>query len=236
MQQPSSSFYRVSRVQDQEVVRTFLQRVYIWMTGALALTGFVAYYASQSEQIMYFLLSNPATIYMMLFGTLGIALVMGFAANRLPTIAVGVLYVIYAAMIGLVFSTLFLVYTMQSIAQVFFITSGMFGAMSLYGLITKRSLASWGSFLTMGLIGIIIAMIVNMFIGSSMLSLGVSILGVLIFLGLTAYDTQKLKDMALGHGEYINSSDKPAIYGAFSLYLDFINMFLFLLRILGNRR
>lgn len=234
--QPDISFYRTSTIQSQEIVRSFLQRVYIWMSGGLILTGLVAYYVSQSAEIMRFFFSHPSIFYLLLFSTLGIVLLMNLAINRLSTFVIGALYVLYASLIGLSFSILFFIYTMESIAQVFFISAGMFGAMSLYGFLTKLSLMSWGSFLTMGLIGILIALVVNLFIKSSFLSLGISVLGVFIFLGLTAYDTQKLKNMALGNQDLVNSSDKPAIYGALSLYLDFINIFLFLLRILGNRK
>ena len=231
-----TQFRAVPAVQQQEIVRSFMQRVYIWMTGGLSLTGFIAYYTAQSPALMPWLAQNPGALYGMMFATLGIVIAMSFLINRISATVAGAMFIVYAALNGFVFSTLFLVYAAESIAQVFFITAGMFGAMSIYGFVTKRDLTGWGSFLTMGLIGIIITMVVNIFLKSSAVSYAVSFIGVFIFLGLTAYDTQKLKGFALQDPEGAQRSEKPAIIGALSLYLDFINMFLMLLRIFGNRR
>lgn len=226
----------LSAVRSQENIRAFMQRVYIWMTGGLALTGLIAYYVSESPAIINAIIQNPFILYGMMIATLVLVIAMSAMINRISAPVAGAMFIAYAALNGFIFSTIFLVYTMQSIGQVFFISAGMFGAMSVYGMITKRDLTSWGSFLTMGLIGIIIAMVVNIFLNSSALGYAVSFLGVFIFLGLTAYDTQKLKNFAAAAPEQANQSEKPAIFGALSLYLDFINLFLMLLRLFGNRR
>jgi FtsH-binding integral membrane protein len=231
-----TQFRAVPAVQQQEIVRSFMQRVYIWMTGGLSLTGFIAYYTAQSPSLMPWLAQHPGALYGMMFATLGIVIAMSALINKISATAAGAMFIVYAALNGFVFSTLFLIYAAESIAQVFFITAGMFGAMSIYGFVTKRDLTGWGSFLTMGLIGIIITMVVNIFLKSSAVDYAVSFIGVFIFLGLTAYDTQKLKGFALQDPEGAQRSEKPAIIGALSLYLDFINIFLMLLRIFGNRR
>lgn len=220
----------------QDAVRVFMQRVYIWMAGGLSLTGFVAYYTSQSPSLMQMLTANPWLFYGALIGTLVLVIAMSAMINKISTPVAGTLFVGYAALNGFIFSTLFLIYTSESIAQVFFITGGTFAAMSVYGFVTRRDLTSWGSFLFMGLIGIIITMVVNIFLKSPAVSYAISILGVFIFLGLTAYDTQKLKNLAQADPRGTSQSEKPAIYGALTLYLDFINLFLMLLRLFGNRR
>jgi len=223
-------------VREQEAIRTFMQRVYIWMAGGLALTGFIAYYTAQSPSLMPLIAQNPWIFYGILIAELAIVIAMSALVNKISSTAAGGLFIVYSALTGFVFSTLFLVYTQESIAQVFFITAGMFGGMSVFGFVTRRDLTGWGSFLMMGLFGIIITMVVNIFLRSPAISYAVSILGVFIFLGLTAYDTQKLKRMALQNPEAVTRSEKPAIYGALTLYLDFINLFLMLLRLFGNRR
>lgn len=213
-----------------------MQRVYVWMAGGLSLTGVIAYYTSQSPTLLNAIVYNPWILYGMMFATLGIVIAMSFAINKISPAVAGLMFIVYASLNGFIFSTIFLVYTAQSITQVFFITAGTFGAMSVYGFITRRDLTSWGSFLFMGLIGIIIAMVVNIFLRSSALGYVISFIGVFIFLGLTAYDTQKLKNWALADPKTTGGSEKPAIYGALNLYLDFINLFLMLLRIFGGRR
>lgn len=226
----------IPSAQAQDAVRAFMQRVYIWMAGGLSLTGVIAYYTSQSPSLIKTLIQNSWIFFGMMIATLGIVIAMTALINRISATTAGALFIAYAALNGFVFSTIFLIYTMQSIAQVFFISAGMFGAMSIYGFVTRRDLTGWGSFLFMGLIGIIIAMVVNIFLKSSTVAYAVSFLGVFIFLGLTAYDTQKLKTMALTSPQQTNQSEKPAIIGALALYLDFINLFLMLLRLFGSRR
>lgn len=225
----------IPAAQAQEAVRTFMQRVYIWMAGGLSLTGFIAYYTAQSTSLMPFIAQNPFVFYGMLIGTLVLVIAMSAAINKISTPVAGGMFVAYAALNGFIFSTLFLFYAAETIYQVFFITAGMFAAMSIYGFVTRRDLTGWGSFLMMGLVGIIIAMVVNIFLKSSAVTYAVSFIGVFIFLGLTAYDTQKLKNIATQNPE-ATQSEKPAIYGALTLYLDFINLFLMLLRIFGGRR
>ena len=166
---------------------------------------------------------------------LAFVLVLSFGINRMSLVAAQASFWLFAAVMGLSLSSIFLVYTGQSIAQVFFISAATFGAMSLYGYTTKRDLTGFGSFLFMGLIGIIIASIVNIFLASSALAFGISILGVLIFVGLTAYDTQRIKlSYSASYGAQVLA--KSAIMGALSLYLDFINLFLMLLRLFGGQR
>lgn len=226
----------VPAAQAQDAVRTFMQRVYIWMAGGLSLTGLIAYYTSESQTLLRAIVYNPWILYGMMFATLGIVIAMSLAINRISAAAAGAMFVVYAALNGFIFSTIFLVYTAQSITQVFFITAGTFAAMSVYGFVTRRDLTSLGSFMFMGLIGIIIAMVVNIFLKSSTLGYAISFIGVFIFLGLTAYDTQKLKNWALADPKTTGGSEKPAIFGALNLYLDFINLFLMLLRLFGGRR
>ena len=203
----------------------------------LALTGFVAYYVSTSETMMRLFFGNP----MLLFGLIIIELAMVFTlsarvAKMKATTAAG-LFTFYAALNGITLSSIFLIYTRSSITSTFFICAATFIASSIYGMVTKKDLTSFGQFLFMGLIGIVIASVVNMFVRSSGMSMIISYIGVIVFVGLTAYDTQKMKHMALSQPDGMNAAtvQKGAIIGALSLYLDFINLFLMLLRILGNR-
>jgi len=166
------------------------------------------------------------------FGELGLVITLAGAINRLSATAATLLFVAYSALNGVTLSVIALVYTANSIASTFVITAGMFGAMSAYGYMTRRDLTSWGSFLFMGLIGVVIASVVNIFVGSSTVSWFISGIGIIVFTGLTAYDTWKIKAMAAGGV----GGRKPAILGALTLYLDFINLFLMLLRFTGSRR
>ncbi len=207
----------------------FLARVYSWMALGLAATGFTAMAVGASPFLQHLIFGTPV------FWALIIAqfvMVMAFTplVRRLSPLAAGGVFVLYAALSGCTLGSIFLIYTASSIAGTFFATAGAFGALSAYGLLTKRSLASWGSFLFMGLVGIVIASVVNLFLGSAPLGWVISCAGVLVFTGLIAYDTQRLKDLAGYTGE------SGAIQGALMLYLDFINLFLFVLRLFGNRR
>ena len=214
----------------------FMQKVYLWMTLALSLTGFVAYRTTQSE----FLLGQ---IFGSSFGFIGIILVelalvfwISSGIQRMSSnMAIG-LFLLYSVLNGLTFSVLLIAYTGASVASTFFITAGMFGAMSVYGYTTKQDLSSWGNLLFMALIGLILASVVNIFLPSSGLYWIISYIGVLVFVGLTAYDTQKIKELAAQVIAESEEGRKVAILGALTLYLDFINMFIFMLRILGNRR
>ncbi len=221
--------------QEQSLVSAFLMKVYIWMTGGLTLTGIISWHISHSPDLLQSLVLDQNTFMGLLIIELLVVLVMSFLANRVPTVLAGLMFVAYSALNGVTLSIIYLAYTLQSIAQVFFISAGMFAGMSAIGFFTKKDLTSMGSFLMMGLWGIILASLVNFFFKSPALSYGVSFIGVFIFLGLTAYDTQKLKQIALADPN-TGASEKPAIYGALMLYLDFINLFLNLLRLFGKRR
>ena len=235
-----------------EGLRSYMLRVYNYMGLGLVITGLVAFFAAQGAitsdpsaavgqlengtlvtQWGALLFGSPLSFVIML-APLAFVLVLSFGINKLSVGAAQGVFWAFAAVMGLSLSSIFLVYTGASIAKVFFITAATFGAMSLYGYTTKRDLTGMGNFLMMGLIGIIIASIVNIFMASSMLDFAISVLGVLIFTGLTAYDTQKIKESySESYGADVMA--KNAIMGALSLYLDFINLFMMLLRLFGNR-
>ncbi len=232
-------------------LRAHMIRVYNYMAGALVITGLVAWFAFQAaggynigvDQFGAFtgvtsfgvLLFNPVAQLVLFFATLGIV---AFISFRIAHIQVGTalaLFLVYAAVLGLFLSTIFLVYSGTSIAQVFFITAATFGVTSLWGYTTKRDLTGMGSFLFMGLIGIIIASLVGIFWHSSALQFAISVVGVVVFTGLTAYDTQKIKDLYTVNDDGTIAGRK-AVMGALSLYLDFVNLFLMLLRLFGSNR
>jgi hypothetical protein len=222
-----------ARADIDEGLRAFMLKIYNYMCLALGVTGAVAMFTASSEGLMQAIYGTPLA-YVVMFSPLAFILVLSFGINKLSTGAVQAVFWAFAVVMGLSMASIFMIYTGGSIARVFFITAGVFAAMSLYGYTTKRSLASMGAFLFMGLIGIIIAMVVNMFLASDALQFAISILGVLIFTGLTAWDTQKLK-MVYIQSDGTAATEKAAIYGALTLYLDFINLFYFLLSLLGNR-
>lgn len=213
----------------------FITRVYSWMFAALVITGVIAYLTSTSAQIISFVFETPYVFTGLLIGE--VLLVIGLSAliNKVNSSVAILLFVIYAAVNGLTMSVIFMVYTQSSIATTFFITAATFGAMSLYGYYTKKDLTSWGNLLFMALIGLIIASVVNLFLKNEMLYWIISYAGVLIFVGLTAYDTQKLKNLNMTNADN-ETVQKTAIMGALTLYLDFINLFLYLLRLLGRRK
>lgn len=234
---------RFSRSNDSIVQRTgsglqtFMAQVYGWMTVGLLLTAFVALYVASSEALLSMIFSSKIVFFGLIIAQLGLVFVLSGMVHKMSGAMATSLFMLYSVLTGVTISSVLLLYTASSIASTFFICAAMFGALSIYGYTTKRSLTGMGSFLFMGLIGIIIASIVNIFMQSSMMSMVISYAGVLIFAGLTAYDTQKLKDM----GNELNQEDKEnmrrySIMGALTLYLDFINLFLMLLRILGDRR
>ncbi len=219
-------------------VNGFVRSVYNWMTIGLSLTGFVAYYVSTSPSIMRLVFGNPLVLILLIVSELGLVFAISGMIPKMSASTATTLFVIYSALNGITLSFIFIAYTRTSIASVFFICAGTFGVCSLYGWTTKRDLTSAGGFFAMGLIGIIIASFVNIFIRSSAMDMIISYIGVIVFVGLTAYDTQKLKNMAISQPEGLSEGviRKGAILGALSLYLDFINLFLMLLRILGNSR
>jgi FtsH-binding integral membrane protein len=222
-------------------LRAYMIRVYNYMASGVALTGVVAWFtygqAVQDGQLTPFgqtLFGGPATIILFL-ATLGIVFFMSFRINKLQPSTALMLFMGYAALLGLMLSSVFLVYTGASITRTFFISAASFGALSLYGYTTQRDLSPIGSFLIMGLFGIILASLVNIWLGSQGLSFVISVVGVLIFAGLTAWDTQRIKEMYSAQDDGTVAGRK-AVMGALALYLDFINLFLFLLRFMGDRR
>jgi hypothetical protein len=212
-----------------------MRKVYVWMTLALALTGFTAYGVATSPGIITALYSNSVLLWGLVIAEFAIVFGVSAAINRLSLSTATLLFVLYSVINGALFSSIFLVYTMSSIASVFFITAGTFAVMALVGYTTKKDLSSMGKILFMALIGIIIATIVNIFLKSSGLETIISYLGVLLFVGLTAYDTQKIKNMLVMAPDAGEASQKIALLGALTLYLDFINLFIYLLRIFGRR-
>ena len=218
----------------QAVVKqnTLIRQVYAWMGAGLAITAFMALITLASPAVLTAVLGNKLVFYGLMIGELALVFTLSGAIDKLSATTATLIFIAYSALNGITLSVVTLVYTASSITSTFVITAGMFGAMSMYGYMTKRDLTSWGSFLFMGLIGIVIASIVNIFVSSSAVSWVISGIGVIVFTGLTAYDTSKIKEMAAQGTE----GRKPAILGALTLYLDFINLFLMLLRFTGNRR
>ena len=215
-------------------LRSYMLGVYNYMCSGVLLTGLVALYVG-TNQTAQALIFGTALRYVALFAPLAIVMVMSFGINRLSATATKALFWVYAATMGLSLGSIFLIYTGSSIARVFFISAATFGALSLYGYTTKKDLSGFGTFLMMGLFGLIIASIVNIFLKSSMMEFVLSVVGVLIFAGLTAYDTQKIKSMYFA-GDMADTVSKKIVMGALSLYLDFINLFLSLLRLFGGNR
>jgi uncharacterized protein len=214
-------------------LRQYMLRVYNYMTGGLALTGLVAYVVGTDPTMFRAVYGTPAA-WLVMLAPLAIVFAYSFAIQRMSAGLAQVLFWAFAALMGLSLSYIFVVYAHASIARVFFITAATFAGMSLYGYTTRRDLTGLGSFLFMGLFGLIIASVVNLFLASSALDFAISVIGVLIFTGLTAYDTQQIKSMYSELDE-AGVATKKAVMGALRLYLDFINLFLMLLRLFGNR-
>ena len=230
------------RAEIDEGLRAYMLRVYNYMASGLLLTGAVAYTTANTPAILSLLYAvgadgtvQPTLLaWLAMLSPLAFILVLSFGIHKLKASTAQALFWLFAGVMGLSLTHIFLVFTGASIARVFFITAGTFGAMSLYGYTTKRDLTGWGSFLFMGLIGVIIAMVVNMFIASAALHFAISVIGVLVFVGLTAYDTQKIKN-EYNKMDSAEIAGKKAIMGALRLYLDFINLFLMLLHLFGSR-
>ena len=222
----------------QVAVNSFIRSVYNWMAIGLALTGFISFYVAGNETILRLVFGNKLIFFGLIIGELALVYSISAKIDKIQASTATSLFVLYAALNGVTLASIFLIYTMESIASTFFICAGMFTCCSIYGYVTKKDLTSVGSFMIMGLIGIIIASVINIFIQSSIMSMIISYVGVLIFVGLTAYDTQKIKQMSLSQPAGLDASviRKGAIIGALTLYLDFINMFLFLLHIFGGSR
>jgi len=216
-------------------VSNFMYKVYGWMSFALAVTAGVSYYMFTTKNFFYYLMSHPWSLFGLIIFQFAMVIALSFFIMRMSVITAIIAFVLYAASVGLTMASIFFVYTNASIFATFLVTAGTFLVMALYGYFTKKDLSSWGSFLLMALLGIIIGMFVNMFLKSSSFDYFISAIGVLIFTLLTAYDTQKIKMLG---SKLVDQEvrSKIAILGALTLYLDFINLFLFLLRFMGNRR
>ncbi|NIY72232.1 Bax inhibitor-1/YccA family protein [Marivivens donghaensis] len=225
-----------------EGLRAHMNKVYATMSVGTLLTFLVAWAVGTNPQLLS-VLRDPMTLqpnilgWIVMFAPLGMIFMFGAAVNRLSAAGAQLFFYVFASVMGLSMAWIFVAFTGTSIAQVFLVTSIAFAGLSLYGYVTKRDLSAMGSFLVMGLIGILVAMIVNIFLASSALQFAITILGVLIFAGLTAYDTQKIKTDYIQHAHAMDEEwlGKAAIMGALNLYLDFINMFMFLLQLFGNR-
>lgn len=212
-----------------------MSKVYLWMTLALVVTGMTAYYVASSPAILYAIVSNQIAFWGLFIGELVLVFVLSSRIMSLSFVTASLMFVVYSIMNGVFFSFILRAYTEQSIATTFLITAGTFGAMSLFGFVTKRDLSAMGRILFMLLIGLIIATVVNIFMKAEGLTLILNYAGVVIFVGLTAYDTQSIKQMLQEHGDK-EGAEKIALLGSLSLYLDFINLFIYLLRFFGESR
>jgi FtsH-binding integral membrane protein len=228
-QQPAWIDGRTADVAERE--RSFIRTVYAWMAGGLVLTAAAAMWVVFSPAMKQLIFGTPLR-WVLLIGELGLVFYLSARITKMSAATAASVFLVFSLLNGLTLSAIFFVYTNAAIYQAFFTAAGMFGAMSVYGMVTKRDLTSWGSFFFMGLIGIIICSVVNFFLKSSALGFAISIIGVFVFLGLTAYDTQKLKSYATAP----ELRENLAVYGALALYLDFINLFLMLLRLFGGNR
>lgn len=213
-----------------------MRKVFVWMTLALAITGLTAYGVATSPTILSLIFSSKVTFFGLIIAEFALVFAISGAINRLSLSTATMLFILYSVINGATLSSIFFAFSVATIGKVFFITAGTFGAMALVGYTTKTDLTSMGKLLFMALLGIIIASVVNMFVASSGLDLILSYVGVLVFVGLTAYDTQKIKQMCQAAPDAGESAQKLALIGALSLYLDFINLFLYLLRIFANNR
>lgn len=213
-----------------------MRKVYVWMTLALVITGFTAFGIAENPGLVYTIVTNRLLFWGLVIGEFALVMAIYGAIGRLSATAATLLFVLYSIVNGATLSVIFLAYTMTSIASVFFITAGTFAVMAFIGYTTKTDLTSFGKMLMMGLIGIILATVVNIFIGSSKLNMIVSYVGVVVFVGLTAYDSQKIKNLLYQVDNMSEEAQKLALLGSLTLYLDFINLFLMLLRIFGGNR
>ena len=232
------NFGTTTREQELSMSAAFpvlMRKVYVWMTLALVITGVTAYGVATSPGLMMAIATNKLLFWGLIIAEFGLVLAISAAINKLSLTTATLLFVLYSVINGATLSFIFAIYTMSSIASVFFITAGTFAVMAFIGYKTKKDLTSMGKILLMALIGIIIATVVNIFLKSTGLEMIVSYLGVLIFVGLTAYDSQKIKQMLLMAPDAGEGAQKLALLGALSLYLDFVNLFIYLLRIFGRR-
>jgi uncharacterized protein len=238
MENQFNSYQDLSSTNSSTNVRSFFNAVFAYMGAALAITGFVAYQFGHSPALMSYLVGeNGLSIlgYVIMFAPIGLVLLMSFALNRLSIGVLGAIFFLYATLMGASMSFIFLIYTASSIYKTFLCSSLLFGTMAVLGYTTKQDLSGMGRILTMALIGIVIASLVNFFMKSTMMEYIISLVGVVVFTGLTAYDMQKLKNIAETEGHTM-PKNKLALMGALNLYLDFVNLFMMLLRLFGGRR
>ena len=217
--------------------RTLMGKVYLWMTLALAVTGLTSLYVASSPGLVQSIFASRGTFWLLVIAELALVFILSARIMKMSFSTAGIMFALYSVLNGVTMSFIFIAYTSTSIATAFFVTAGMFAAMSFIGFVTKKDLSSLGSFFTMALIGLIIASVVNIFLNSSVMYWIITYVGVLLFVGLTAYDTQKIKQMLIEYGDEVNdSTQKLALIGSLSLYLDFINLFLYILRLFGNNK
>lgn len=217
--------------------RTLIGKVYLWMTLALAVTGLTSLYVASSPGLVQSIFASRGTFWLLVIAELALVFILSARIMKMSFSTAGIMFALYSVLNGVTMSFIFIAYTSTSIATAFFVTAGMFAAMSFIGFVTKKDLSSFGSFFTMALIGLIIASVVNIFLNSSVMYWIITYVGVLLFVGLTAYDTQKIKQMLIEYGDEVNdSTQKLALIGSLSLYLDFINLFLYILRLFGNNK
>lgn len=229
---------RVSREQELFAAQTMpalMRKVFLWMTLAHVITGVTSFMVASSP-VLFALVVNPTSILVLAVAVFALVVMVSARIHKISLQTATLLFVLYSVLMGAFLSVIFLAYTLSSITSVFFITAGTFAAMATVGYTTKKDLTGMGQILLMALFGLIIAIVVNMFIGSSMLDFIISCVGVIVFVGLTAYDTQKIKQMLLLAPDTGETMQKLALLGALTLYLDFVNLFLYLLRIFGKGR
>ena len=227
----------LSSIYSKTAQRALFRNVYVWMTMALAITGLVAMYMAKSLTLLQMILGSSFGMWGLLIAEIGLVWYLSARIRQISFTTATVLFIIYSILNGATLSVIFLAYTASSIANTFFITAGTFATTGIYGYVTKKDLSSLGSLCIMGVIGLIIATVVNIFLASDALTMVISYIGVALFVGLTAYDTQKIKRLLLSNDMEVNEeTQKIALLGALTLYLDFINLFLYLLRILGDRK
>jgi len=227
--------FRERELEASAALPVLMRKVYVWMTLALVITGFTAYAVAATPNLQQLVFANTWVLWGLIIAEVGLVIAINAAINKLSLAMATLLFISYSVINGATLSVIFVAYSIGTISKVFFITAGTFAVMAFIGYVTKTDLSKMGKILFMALIGIIIATVVNIFVKSSGLDMILSYVGVLVFVGLTAYDTQKIKQMLWQAGNVSENSQKVALLGALSLYLDFINLFLYLLRIFGRR-
>lgn len=227
----------ITRSYERSAQMSLFRQVYLWMAMALAITGMMALLVVGSPTMLSLIFSSKLTFFALIIAEIALVWYLSARIERLSFTTATLMFIVYSLLNGAMLSSIFILYTATSIASTFFVTAGTFGVMCVYGYLTKRDLTSIGNICLMAVIGLIIAGLVNLFLQSSVMSLIISGIGVLVFVGLTAYDSQKIKQLLLQEGMEVNDSTKKiALLGSLTLYLDFINLFLYLLRFLGDRR